>query len=80
MLPPVSLYAHSFGEASAQNRGHGPETSRDAYGQDRSGRLKARSPVAEGSSLLSLYVVRCQSSTREGLLASSSACLPADLA
>ena len=27
--------AFSLGEASAENKGHGPETSRDADGQDR---------------------------------------------
>jgi len=41
--------AHSLGEASAENKGHGPETSRDADGQDRWRRLKAQPPVAEGN-------------------------------
>src|SRR5262252_207244 len=47
--PRSILIAHSLGEASAENKGHGPETSRDADGQDRSGRHKAQSPVAEGN-------------------------------
>jgi len=29
------ICAFSLGEASAENKGHGPETSRDADGQDR---------------------------------------------
>ncbi len=41
--------AHSLGEASAENKGHGPETSRDADGQDRYSRHKALLPVAEGN-------------------------------
>ena len=41
--------AHSLGEASAKNKGHGPETSRDADGQDRYSRHKAIPPVAEGN-------------------------------
>src|SRR5215469_10091428 len=44
-----SPQAHSLGEASAENKGHGPETSRDADGQDRYSRHKAVSPVAEGN-------------------------------
>ncbi len=63
----MSLHdATSLGEASTENKGHGPETSRDADGQDRYSRHKALSPVAEGNTDLPLYVPWCQNSTREG--------------
>lgn len=58
--------ATSLGEASTENKGHGPETSRDADGQDRFSRHKALLPVAEGNTHLPLYVPWCQNSTREG--------------
>src|SRR5690349_21254506 len=45
----MATIAHSLGEASAENKGHGPETSRDADGQDRYSRHKALLPVAEGN-------------------------------
>jgi len=64
-LHPIVI-ARSLGEASAENKGHGPETSRDADGQDRYRRHKALSPVAEDNKN-DLYVPQCQSSTREGL-------------
>jgi hypothetical protein len=35
MLHSFLTRATSLGEASAENKGHGPETSRDADGQDR---------------------------------------------
>src|SRR5258705_13412219 len=53
--------AHSLGEASAENKGHGPETSRDAEGQDRYSRHKALLPVAEGNTSTSRGV-----KTRQG--------------
>lgn len=63
----IPLYdATSLGEASTENKGHGPETSRDADGQDRFSRHKALLPVAEGNTHLPLYVPWCQNSTREG--------------
>jgi hypothetical protein len=48
-LPECYAMATSLGEAAAWNIGHGPETSRDADGQDRYSRHKALPPVAEGN-------------------------------
>ena len=70
-LPERYAMATSLGEAAAENTGHGPETSRDADGQDRYRRHKALPPVAEGNTSTSRGVKTRQGRGRSPLCSPS---------